>query len=239
MRAGRSSTIKLRVRGRLFDHRYKPGLGDSQIRGHQPEAVNPRCSGNRPVGGVSQSSQGRDLQCYFISQRENAKYRVGIQFLKELVERRLQEWFLSAGENGDLQKADCAQSHRFAPAHRRFQHSRLCPGKLPVVGQPSNEYVCIQQYARQQVAAPYACRTTSQRADISAFTMSPVTRTRPAQLLRGDFQAARFTGPRTATGRPRLVIVMGSPDFSISLRHARHLALKSVALNTRSFICSS
>jgi hypothetical protein len=112
----------------------------------------------------------------------------------------------------------------------------LFTGKLPVLGQPSNEYVCIQQQTRQQVGAPYAGPAISQSADVSTFTMSPIIRALRAQLFRGDFQAVRFAGPSTATGRPRLVMVMGSPDFSISPRQARHLALNSVALNTRSFI---
>ena len=72
--------------------------------------------------------------------------------------------------------------------------------------------------------------------DMSKFTMSPTILPFPANEFRGDFQALFFTGPRTATGTPRRVIVMGSARFSISCRRARHLALKSVALTTRVFM---
>src|SRR5205807_4888455 len=57
-----------------------------------------------------------------------------------------------------------------------------------------------------------------------------------AQLLRGDFWRLRLAGPSTATGRPRRVMVIGSPDCSISPRQAKHLALNSEALKTRSFM---
>jgi RecA DNA recombination protein len=72
--------------------------------------------------------------------------------------------------------------------------------------------------------------------DVSAFTMSPIIWAFPAQLSLGDFQARLFGGPRTATGRPRLVIVIGSPRCSISSRNARHLALNSEALTTLVFM---
>jgi len=61
------------------------------------------------------------------------------------------------------------------------------------------------------------------------LTMSPAISARPAQILRGDFQAFFLAGPRTATGRPRRVIVMGPPRCWISSRRARHLALSDLA----------
>ena len=66
--------------------------------------------------------------------------------------------------------------------------------------------------------------------------MSPTIWHLCAQLLPGDFRMGCFAGPSTATGRPRLVMVMVSPDCSISPRQARHLALNSDALSTRSFM---
>jgi hypothetical protein len=45
----------------------------------------------------------------------------------------------------------------------------------------------------------------------------------------------RFTGLSTATGRLRLVMVIGSPVGSISLRQAMHFDLNSVALMTFPF----
>lgn len=79
------------------------------------------------------------------------------------------------------------------------------------------------------------CATASHRSDVSKFTMSPTTCPFRAQLSRGDFSAAPFTGPITATGRPRRVMVMDSRELSISLRQARHLALNSDAPRTRAF----
>jgi hypothetical protein len=228
--------IKRRVTERLFDHLYKLGIDNSTIRSHQPETVDACSRCNGALGGIPQGPQRRQLQSYLVSQWKHTKYRVGIQFLKEFVESHLEKRLCSAGENGDLEQTYRTQSHRLAAADCRFQRSQLCTGKLPVIGQPSNEYVCIQQQTGKQAGAPYADPAISQTADVSALTMSPVIRALPAQLFRGDFQAVRFTGPRTATGRPRLVIVMGSPDFSISPRQARHLALNSVALSTRSVI---
>lgn len=58
--------------------------------------------------------------------------------------------------------------------------------------------------------------TASHRSEVPVFTMSPMIRAFRAQLLRGDFGVARFAEPRTATGRPRGVIVIGPPDCSIS-----------------------
>src|SRR5271170_5900944 len=66
--------------------------------------------------------------------------------------------------------------------------------------------------------------------------MSPTILALSAKLPRGDFQALFLAGANTATGRPRRVMVMGPPRCSISSRKARHLALNSVALTTRSFI---
>src|ERR1700675_23309 len=66
--------------------------------------------------------------------------------------------------------------------------------------------------------------------------MSPTMRPFLAQLFLGDFQAVFFKGPKTATGTPRLVIVIGSARSSISSRRARHVALNSVALTTRVFM---
>ena len=66
--------------------------------------------------------------------------------------------------------------------------------------------------------------------------MSPTIRPLRAQLPREDFSAGRFTGPSTATGRPRFVMVIGSPSCSISLKQAKHLALNSEALRTRLFM---
>src|SRR6266481_1972757 len=85
----------------------------------------------------------------------------------------------------------------------------------------------------------YSGRTTSHKPDVSAFTMSPSIWAFPAQLFLGDFHALRLTGPRTATGMPRLVIVTGPPCCSISSRTERHLALNSVAFTTSVFIICS
>jgi len=42
---------------RLFDYLDKLGLDDAPIRGHQPQPVDASCSGDCPVGGVSQDTQ--------------------------------------------------------------------------------------------------------------------------------------------------------------------------------------
>jgi len=49
---------------------------------------------------------------------------------------------------------------------------------------------------------------TSQREAVSTFTMSPAILPLRAQLSRGDFRTLCFTGPSTATGRPRRVMVI-------------------------------
>lgn len=63
---------------RLLDHGDKLGFNDALIRGHQPEAVNTRCSSNGTVGGVAQNTQGRDVDSHLISQRKEAKNRIGM-----------------------------------------------------------------------------------------------------------------------------------------------------------------
>ena len=87
-------------------------------------------------------------------------------------------------------------------------------------------------------SSSYFDPATSHKADVSLFTMSPTIRAFRAQLLRGDLCELRLAGPSTATGRPRRVMVMGSPNCSISPRQAKHLALNSDALKTRSFMIS-
>lgn len=84
--------------------------------------------------------------------------------------------------------------------------------------------------------ASYSRRTISHFA--GGLTRSPTIRPRRAQRFRGDLLKLFWAGPSTATGRPRRVIVMGSPKRSISRKQARHFALNSDALMTRSFMIS-
>src|ERR1017187_8855276 len=79
--------------------------------------------------------------------------------------------------------------------------------------------------------SPLARAPAARPAPVS--TISPTTSPLSVQPSRGDFSGERLAGPNTATGRPRFVIVMGSPNCAISPRQARHSALNSDALRVR------
>ena len=102
-------------------------------------------SGNGSVGGIPQSTQRGDIQGHFVSQRKDAKGRVGIQVPEEFIQADLQRRLFSAGENGDFQEADGAEGHWLAAPDGRFQRSQLRAGELSRFDQPSNQDVRVQQ----------------------------------------------------------------------------------------------
>src|SRR6185437_2329052 len=91
----------------------------------------------------------------------------------------------------------------------------------------------VSRRNRGAIHFPGFWRRTSHRLLESIFAISPAILTFPAQAPFGDFQAALPTGEIVATARPRFVTVIVPPSSSTSSSNARHLALNSVALNTR------
>jgi hypothetical protein len=223
--------------GRLFHQLDKFGFDDAQIGGDQPQPVNARGGYYSAVCGVSQVSKSRPLPRDFMSQRENSKHRIGIQALEEFIQGHFQLRSFSASKKRNFQKADCAQSQWFAPLDGRIERSRLRARELFCVEQPSNKDVSVQQQAGNSRFS-YFDPAASHKKDVSLFTMSPMIRPFRAQLLRGDFDVARFAGPRTATGRPRRVMVIGPPKLFDLVEACEALALNSDALKTRSLMIS-
>jgi hypothetical protein len=86
---------------------------------------------------------------------------------------------------------------------------------------------------------PSLSLTTSQRSEVSRFTISPTISILPAKRPLSDFHRFFFTGWRTATGRPRFVTVIVSLRSSTSSKNARHFALNSVAVTVRFAISRS
>lgn len=137
-------------RSALFEHLDKLGFYDALIRGDKAQTVDARCSDDRAVGGISQSTQRGDLEGHFVSQGQDAKDGVGVQALKELLDRDCQRGLWSACQEGDFEEADGAEGDGFASADRQLKRAPLCPRELPGFKQPANEDVSLQQQARLQ-----------------------------------------------------------------------------------------
>ena len=112
--------------------------------------------------------------------------------------------------------------------------TRSCSFDTLFVSEIQRTTMCVSNRMRGPNYGSHSPRAQSHSKFV--FTMSPSIWTLPSKTPLGDFHRFLFAGPTVATGRPRFVTVIVPPLASTSSSNARHFALNSVALTTRSFI---
>ena len=125
---------------------------------------------------------------------------------------------------GDLPQGNVSHPERFFSFSRLPEDLSLRRRKARASIKPPDQDVGVEK--RSQSAFPSASHTSAEK---TGSRMSPRTLTVPCSESCGYFPSEAAGGRRRATGRPRFMMVMGSPVSLTSSRIAKHLALNSDA----------